>query len=151
MNDDKVYLILSSLSSKFDPLISALESLESSKLNLSYVTARLLDEEARFVRCELEAQFGNVDKSWQAAKSGSCANSDGSTTAHNNFKAVASSRNEESSVAMQIKRCHGCGSTEHLVKSCPAGRRSRGKKKLFSTQKQQASLIVARGFTNKPV
>lgn len=70
--EDKVYIILSSLSEEYSMLVTSMESIETSKLTLAYITGRLLEEEARHAEKKTSHTHTWIHYRPEAGKGASC-------------------------------------------------------------------------------
>ncbi|KAG8148087.1 hypothetical protein E2320_000087 [Naja naja] len=101
----KVYVVLSSLDSSWDVLVTSLESMQERDLTMAYLIGRLLEEEQKW----LERHPGKGGENAQHRPA--------STTVQNAGRAPET--------VNTVKRCYRCGSTEHLQRGYPE-RRNRG-------------------------
>ena len=111
--EQKVYLILSSLSSEFNMLITSLESLSDTQLTLEYVTSRILQEEEHWKERFQAAEESHVGADRERRRR----SPDGSVSR----RRKPETNREQRGRAMMIKACYQCGSRNHLQKDCLRG------------------------------
>ncbi|KAJ6660909.1 hypothetical protein lerEdw1_017066 [Lerista edwardsae] len=127
VEQQKAYIILSSLDASYDNLATSLEALPEKNLTVPYLCARLIEEEKKrqdtlLLRAETTPKF------------------------------VAAARrrkqNNEPGVLV-VKRCYTCGSDQHLQRFCPSQFRSvQGTRETISLKKRKVlvSESLERGF-----
>ncbi|KAG8147954.1 hypothetical protein E2320_001412 [Naja naja] len=122
---NKVYVVLSSLDSSWNVLVTSLESMQEQDLTMTYLT----EEEQKW----LERRPGKGERIQHRPASTKV--QDGGRAAETvNF----------------VKRCYTCGSTEHLQRRCPEEEQSSSETKAqdYSTHVEQFSSIVFPGSVN---
>lgn len=91
----KIYIILSSLDESYDVLAVTWEAVPKDQFTLPYICARLREEESK----RADNQVARSQQTPSVKEAGP--------------------RQHEVPSTLTVKRCFSCGSTSHLLKSCP--------------------------------
>ncbi|CAI5791960.1 Retrovirus-related Pol polyprotein from transposon TNT 1-94 [Podarcis lilfordi] len=136
--EDKVFIVLSSLDDSYDMLVNSLESVETDKLTLEYVTGRLYAEEDRCAERKmtsaqlLEHPRGN--NSWEEQRCREPEKQPGGAAA-------------DQPVVNKVKRCFCCKSSGHLLRDCP--RKQQKQQKHRRQQRESTAWVSADGQENE--
>ncbi|CAI5799444.1 DDE-type integrase transposase recombinase [Podarcis lilfordi] len=129
--EDKVFIVLSSLDDSYDMLVNSLESVETDKLTLEYVTGRLYAEEDRHAERKmtsaqlLEHPRGNNSQEEQRYREPE--KQPGGAAA-------------DQPVVNKVKRCFCCKSSGHLLRDCP---RKQQKQQTHKRQQRESTAWVS--------
>lgn len=136
--EDKVFIVLSSLDDSYDMLVNSLESVETDKLTLEYVTGRLYAEEDRRAERKmtsaqlLEHPRGNNSREEQRCREPE--KQPGGAAA-------------DQPVVNKVKRCFCCKSSGHLLRDCP--RKQQKQQKHRRQQRESTAWVSADGQENE--
>ncbi|KAG8124753.1 hypothetical protein E2320_020000 [Naja naja] len=98
----KVYVVLSSLDTSWDILVTSLESMQERDLTMVCLTGQLLEEEQKQLERQLEKEGNNAQ--------------------HRPTCATFQDASRAAETVYTVKRGFTCGSTEHLQRHCPERR-----------------------------
>ncbi|CAI5799279.1 Retrovirus-related Pol polyprotein from transposon TNT 1-94 [Podarcis lilfordi] len=136
--EDKVFIVLSSLDDSYDMLVNSLELVETDKLTLEYVTGRLYAEEDRHAKRKmtsaqlLEHPRGNNSREQQRCREPE--KQPGGAAA-------------DQPVVNKVKRCFCCKSSGHLLRDCP--RKQQKQQKHRRQQRESTTWVSADGQENE--
>uniref|UniRef100_A0ABM5FXE3 CCHC-type domain-containing protein n=1 Tax=Pogona vitticeps TaxID=103695 RepID=A0ABM5FXE3_9SAUR len=144
-NEQRVYILLSSLNDDYSMLVTSLESMPETELSEEYVTNRILQEEQHLKQRMLNKKTSHVRADHERQRY-----ADGSVPRRR-------ADGEQTGRVMMTKACFLCGSTNHLQRNCDKSgsppSNKEGRKKVSKRFQQRNDMrpvsLVTRGTRDK--